>query len=76
MPDSKDDLFGTGIKDVRDLYLKVLRTMLEYLSEDPVFVVELIGPADLAPEHIREFVEIVERLAAEAGESAGEEDGE
>ena len=41
--------------------------MLEYLSEDPVFVVELIGPADSAPEDIREFVEMAERLAAEAG---------
>jgi hypothetical protein len=76
MPDGRDDLFGTGARDVRDLYLKVLRTMLEYLSEDPVFVVEHIRPADLTPEHIREFVEMVERLAAEAGESAGEEDGE
>jgi hypothetical protein len=76
MPAGRDDLFGTGARDVRDLYLKVLRTMLEYLSEDPVFVVELIGPADLAPEHIREFVEMVERLATKAGESAGEEDGE
>jgi hypothetical protein len=50
MPDGRDDLFGTGTRDVRDLYLKVLRTMLKYLSEDPVFVVELIGPADSAPE--------------------------
>ena len=73
MPDGRDDLFGTGARGVRDLYLKVLRTMLEYLSEDPVFVVEHIGPADLAPGHIREFVEMVERLAAEAGESAGGE---
>jgi len=46
--------------------------MLEYLSEDPVSVVELIGPSRTRlPKISANSEEMAERLAAEAGEFRG-----